>query len=113
MTVKQLAENLGFMIYTDTNSNDIKGVYCCDLLSNALVKLNDGYVWLTVMNNVNVSAVAYSKNASCILLTEGVVPDKQMLEKANEHSVSVLGTMLDTYEAATLIGTKILQDQKR
>lgn len=107
MTVKELAENLGLRVYTGTNSIAIKSVYCCDLLSNALVKLNDGCVWLTVMNNVNVAAVAYSKNVSCVVLTEGVVPDKQMLEKAEKHNISVLGIELDTYEAATLIGSQM------
>lgn len=107
MTVKELAEALDFTVYTTLCTADVDGVYCCDLLSNSLVKLSKGCAWLTVMNNVNVAAVGYARNPSCIILTEGVTPDDEMLKKALEHGISVLGTKLKTYEAAMLIGLRI------
>lgn len=108
MKVEELANTLKFDVYTTTNSINIKGVYCCDLLSNALVKLNDGDAWITVMNNVNVAAVAYSKNASCIILAEGIKPDKELLEKALEYNISILGSIYPTYETSKLISKNLI-----
>lgn len=103
MTVKELADKSGFIVYTMANEREIKDAYCCDLLSNALVKLKKDALWLTVVNNVNVGAVAYNNNISCVVLTEGTKPDRQLLDKAVEYKLSVLGTELDSYHASVVI----------
>lgn len=104
MTVRQLVDELNLSVFCLNKDEDIIGVYCCDLLSNALVKLCKQNVWITVMNNVNVAAVAYNNCVACVLLAEGVKPDKQFLERAKEHGVNVLGTNDSTYEIATKLG---------
>ena len=107
MTVKELVEKLGLIEYTSANDRSISAVYSCDLLSNALVKLKKDDLWLTVISNVNVAAVAYNNNVSCVILTEGIKPDRQLLERAVEYKISLLGTEHDSYQTAVLIAENI------
>ena len=100
MTVRQIVDELGFSVFTKANEEKVLGIYCCDLLSNALVKLRKQHAWLTVMNNVNVAAVAHNNGAACVILTEGIRPDEQFLIKANKFGIVVLGSDLPTYETA-------------
>lgn len=98
MLVKELIDNCNFTLLCGDGEKEIKSFYCCDLLSNALIKLKEGAVWLTVMNNINVSAVAYNNDVACVVLTEGNTPDGEMLQAAVKHGVTVLGSKLDSYK---------------
>ena len=57
-------------------------------------------VWLTIMSNINVIAVASLSDVSCILLTEDVTLDNDILATAKEKGINVLSTSVATYEAA-------------
>ena len=100
MLIKEAVESYGLTLFCGSLDREIASVYCCDLLSNALVKLKEKSAWLTVMNNVNVGAVAYNNNAACVVLTEGTVPDEELLKSAKTHGVTVLGSKEDSYKTA-------------
>lgn len=76
------------------------GCYCGDLLSWVMGKAPADGVWLTIMSNVNVAAVAALTDLSCVILTESVVPDAPLLERARAQGVNLLGTALSTYACA-------------
>ena len=103
MLVKELVNTQRFTLFCGEGIEEIGSVYSCDLLSNALVRLKKGAVWLTVMNNINVSAVAFKNNVACVVLTEGVYPDDAMLESAVTHNVTILGSTHDTYQTSVLL----------
>ncbi len=92
-----MAERLELKIFCGDADREVCGVYCCDLLSRVLVSAEEGSVWLTVMNNANVAAVAYAKGLSAAVLTEGFIPDGELLNAARTHGVCLLGTSLSTY----------------
>lgn len=48
------------------------GVYAGDLLSRAMSHVKAGSLWITIMNNMNVIAVASLTEAAAVLLAEGV-----------------------------------------
>ena len=79
---------------------EISGAYIGDLLSWVMGKAESGNVWITIMTNVNVVAVATLTDVACILLTEGVVPDGGVLDTARAKGVNILTTSLTSYEAA-------------
>ena len=59
-----------------------------------------GGVWLTIMSNVNVAAVATLTDLACVILTEDVEPDPPLLQKARLQGVNLLGTSRSTYRCA-------------
>lgn len=111
MKINELKGCLQLKEYTTVNGREVTGVYCCDLLSNALINLKNGNLWITIMNNANVTAVAKAKNVSAVILAEGVVPDMDMLAASKEHGICVLGSNLPVYELTVALHLA-LKEQK-
>jgi len=61
------------------------------------------------MNNVNVAAIAYNANASCVVLAEGVTPDAELVMRAKEYSVCILGSEQNIYDTVLKINALITQ----
>ena len=101
MTVQELSEKLELNIFTMKQpEREINGAYCGDLLSWVMGRAEFDNVWFTIMSNQNVAAVAVMAEISCVILTEGVKPDPELLERAEKEQIDLLGTDLSTYEAA-------------
>jgi hypothetical protein len=81
----------------------IKGGYACDLLSWVISRAGMDDVWFTILNSINVIAVATLTECACVMLTEGVGMDQQVLDRAREKSVTVLSTDLPTWEASAAL----------
>ena len=108
MTVKELAEALDLTVFCmPAPEAEIRGAYCGDLLSWVRGRAEAQNAWLTIMSNRNVAAVAVMADLSCTLLTEGVSPDAELLAKAEEEGLNLLGTGLGTYEAAAKLSALI------
>ena len=108
MTVNDLASAAGFSIVCDPCSDrTVSGVYIGDLLSWVMGKAKSDDVWITIMSNINVVAVASLSDVSCILLAEGVTIDRDIIDVANAKGVNVLTTELSAYEAAIRISDLI------
>ena len=101
MTVQQLADELKLTVFhLDDSERTVDGGYCGDLLSWVMGRAAAGDAWLTIMSNVNVAAVAALADVACVILTEGVVPDDALLNKAKQQGINLLGTELGAYECA-------------
>lgn len=104
MTVEKLAAQLGLKIFHEGETErEITGCYCGDLLSWVMGRAQSGEVWCTIMSNQNVAAVAVLSDVACVLLTEGVVPDADLLKKAEVQDITLLGTEVSTYAAAAML----------
>ena len=86
----------------------VKGGYAGDLLSWVMAHAEKDDIWLTILNSVNVIAVAELTECACVLLTEGVTMDAAVLQRAEERGVVVLQTGLTTFAAAAGL-EKLLQ----
>ncbi len=82
---------------------EIDGAYVGDLLSWVMGKADSGNVWITIMSNINIVAVATLTDASCIVLAEGVSPDADALSAAEAKGINILSTPLSSYEAAITV----------
>ena len=82
----------------------VAGGYAGDLLSWVMGRAGQDCAWFTIMSNQNVAAVALMADVSCVVLTEGVVPDADLLRRAEEKEVNLLGTAEDTFTAAVRLG---------
>ncbi len=104
MTVENFAKLSGFeVIAMPCPENEVKGAYVGDLLSWVMGKAGEGNLWITIMTNVNVIAVAMLREISAIVLAEGVEIDNEVIEAARLKGINVLRTPLASYEAAKKI----------
>ena len=69
MTVKELAASceLGILCLAD-GERTVDGAYVGDLLSWVMGRAARDNVWITIMSNVNVIAVASLSDVSCVIL---------------------------------------------
>lgn len=83
---------------------EIEAGYCGDLLSLVMSKAPTNSVWCTVMNNVNVAAVAALADISVVIVCEVKEIDKTLLERAKEKSINILRSDKDVYSVAVSLG---------
>ena len=100
MTVSEFAEKAGCVVFSEGEEREIGSGYCGDFLSNIISRATDDCAWLTVMNNVNVAAVATLIDCACIILCEGVAPDEAFAARAKQLRLWVLGAKENVFEAA-------------
>ena len=99
MTVKELSDKLGLTVfYMEEEDREIEGADCGDLLSWVMGRCPADSVWVTIMSNQNVAAVAVLCDTACTVLSEGVQPDAELLERAEKQGVTLLGSDLDEYQ---------------
>ena len=105
MTVAETAARLGWRgFHMAEPERPVSGGYAGDLLSWVMGRAGQDCAWLTIMSNQNVAAVALMADVSCVVLTEGVAPDPDLLRRAGEKGVNLLGTAEDTFTAAVRLG---------
>jgi hypothetical protein len=104
MTVKEIQIELGLKeILLPEPEREARGAYIGDLLSWVMGKAREDNVWLTIMSNVNVIAVASLSDVSTVILCEGVSLDADAMEKAADASVNVLSSEKSSYELSALL----------
>lgn len=81
-------------------AQEITCVYCCDLLSLAMVKAPKGCCWVTVIANRNTIAVAKHAEAACVILAEGISPSEEMCRSAERHQIPLFATELGAFAIA-------------
>ncbi len=98
MNVKEFAQQFGYQIVCmPDETREIAGGYAGDLLSWVMGKLTAGDAWVTIMSNVNIVAVATLADPSCIILSEGVDLDSEVVFRAEQQGVNILKTDRDTF----------------
>jgi hypothetical protein len=105
MTVEALVNESGLnKICMPAPEKKINGVYVGDLLSRAMSHVESDNLWITIMSNVNVVAVASLTEPAAIILAEGVELGEAEKQKASENGITVLSTPLSAYEICVRIG---------
>ena len=107
MTVKDFADSLALKNWTPDIGLDalITGGYAGDMLSWVMGRAKEGSVWMTIMSNQNVAAVALMADVACVVLTENVKPDDELLAQANKMGLPLFTSPLSTYELACRLNT--------
>ena len=105
MTPLELAEKTGLRVVSpgEGAEREIRGIYCCDLLSIVMGRAKADDAWITVMGNMNSVAVAVLSDVSCIVLAENIPMDKDGMEKAAGQGVCVLASEQPVFETAQAI----------
>ncbi len=106
MKVSELIKELELNIVAGADGlyNDVRGCYIGDLMSMAMAKVEEGNAWITIQTNLNVIAVATLKEASCVILADGCMPDENAKVKADAEEIPILTTEHTAYEMALRLG---------
>lgn len=100
MKVTELSEMIkGKMMTSGYDSGrEIRGGYCCDLLSHVMAGAPQDCAWMTVLTHTNIIAVAELAGIGCIVIPEGIQVPPATLEKAEQEKIPVLSSELSSYE---------------
>lgn len=101
MTIVEMSKRLSLTPLSLPDADrSFSGVYIGDLLSWVMGRAKSGCLWITIMSNINVVAVASLADVAAVILAEGVMPDAQMQKAAEERGVNVFSSELTAYELA-------------
>ena len=103
MTVSELLDYGFNPIVMPDPQREVEGVYIGDLLSWVMSSAQCGNAWLTIMSNINVIAVASLVDVSCVILTEGVNIEPDVLNQATSKEINILSTSLTSYESSKIL----------
>lgn len=93
MTVKELADALDLTpVALPDGEREVTGGYAGDLLSWVMGRARSGDVWVTIMSNANVCAVAVLADTAAVVLAEGVTLEEDVIELARTKSVNILAS---------------------
>ena len=110
MRLHELCDTLALKRICGNGDAEISGVYVGDFLSRAMSRVESDNVWVTIMANTNVVAVASLTDAACILLAEDVALSEDALTAAKENGITVLSSSDSAYELCIKLG-KVLGAQ--
>ena len=102
MNVKELSEKFNLTVAAGAKHLDrqIQGGYCGDLLSDVMANAPNGCIWLTVQTHQNIVAVAVLHEMAAIVLTGGLEPDQETVEKSDEEGIPILVWPATAFELA-------------
>ena len=105
MKVSELIKELNLDLLTkcDFEDRDVTGCYIGDLLSHVMGRATMGDCWITIMNNINIVAVASLTEAACIIIAEGISADESIIKKADGEGIIILKSDLTAFELAVKI----------
>ena len=99
MTVNTLIEKLNLKTLNLADGDrEVNGGYAGDLLSWVMGRAREDNVWVTIMTNVNVIAVASLADVSCVVLSENAEPDGEMLSVAKTKGINLLQSEKSTFD---------------
>ncbi len=108
MTVREFCSAASISAVTlPDGEREINGVYVGDLLSWVMGRAEEDQLWMTIMTNANVIAVASLINVSAVLLAEGVAFDEKTLALAAEKGINILSSDKSVYELCNIAGSTL------
>ena len=103
MNMTELAKTLELTALTTSealNNQPITTAYQSDLLSCVMSGGGEKSLWITLINNVNIVAVAKLLDIPVIIITENAVPEQATVERARSEGISIFLTSKGNYQIA-------------
>lgn len=107
MKLDRLSAELGLCCVCGSTDKEIEGCYAGDLLSWVMSHASYGDVWITIMSNINVVAVASLTECACVIMAEGVEPDSEVKRVAEEKGITIFTDSRSVYELCCLVGQSL------
>lgn len=103
MKLDVVREKLGLEYISGDESREWSGVYCGDLLSWVMSHAVQDEIWLTIMSNINVVAVASLVDTACVIIAEGVEISDEVKNAASDKEITLYRSEKSVYELASLL----------
>ena len=107
MTIREISQVIEASLVSGDDQASFDGVYVGDLLSRAMSHVGADNLWVTIMANANVVAVATLTEPAAVILAENVELQAEALKAAMENGITVLRSPLSAYEICVSIGKEI------
>ena len=105
MKISEVTLKLGYDIVTMPEPDiEVDGGYTGDLLSWVMGRAEAGNIWVTIMSNINIVAVASLVGVSGIVVAEGAEISQDVIDKATEQGINIFKTNDPTFLATIKIG---------
>ena len=99
MTIGDVVKVLPIKVVTGEGiDKQINGGYTSDLLSNVMGFAAPGNIWVTMQGHQNIIAVASLANLAAVVITGGVEPERDTIQKAESEGIVLLTTDLPSFE---------------
>lgn len=99
MTVSMLRERLNLQTLNESDPDRvITGGYTGDLLSWVMSGAQCGDMWVTIMTNINVIAVATLTDVACVVIADNAQIDASVIEQAKIRNVNLYRTEKSAYQ---------------
>lgn len=99
MTVNSLIEKLDLEVLNLCEGDrEITGGYVGDLLSWVMGKAEAGDMWVTIMTNINVVAVASLVDVACVVIADNAEIGADVIEKAKAQGINLLRSDKSAYQ---------------
>lgn len=100
MLVSEIIGPLALRVATEQVplTNEIKGGFASDLLSNVMGEGEPGQIWVTMQGHQNIVAVASLIGLAGIIITGDAALEPETLAKAEKNQVPLLTTSAPTFE---------------
>ena len=100
MNLSEIAEKLQLQVRAGNSAltNEVRGGYAGDLVSDVLAHGREGDLWVTLQTHQNTVAVASLKALAGIVLVNEREPEAQTLQKAVEENIPLLVSTLPAFE---------------
>ncbi len=104
MKVSEIAERLSLTPVSQADTTrEASGVYIGDLLSWVMGRAQSGDVWITIMSNINIVAVASLADVACIVLAEGVTLEQNVQQTAKQKGINIYTSEKTAYQLAAAL----------
>lgn len=108
MNIAQLAEALGWETLTMPEPElQVTGGYTGDLLSWVMGRAREGDVWVTIMTNRNIMAVATLAGVSAVVVSEHAEIEQDIIRLAEEQGINLLRADAPSFETVIAIGKQL------
>ena len=108
MTVSELAAKYDLTpVALPDGGREVRGGYCGDLLSWVMGRAGQDNVWITIMSNMNIVAVASLADVGCVILAEGVTLEHSVVDTANAKGVNILSSGKGAFALAAMLSPNL------
>ena len=103
MDLQTIIQKLDLTLLTeekDFSSIHVDSGYQSDLLSCVMTGAKPQSIWVTLIANTNIVAVASLLEISAIIITENAQPNQETIDRANMEEIVLLSTSASNYHVA-------------
>jgi len=101
ISLKDLNHSIKGKILTDEDNKieiEFSGGYVSDLLSDVMGNAKNDQIWITIMQHLNVIAVASLIGIKTIIFGKGIIPAQTVIVKANAEKICLVSSKLPVFD---------------